>query len=72
MKKESEADQMRLRDTVKQLRQPERAVIVLRFGLDGQRERTEKETAELLGLSQAQVSRRLKNAVVQMRKYGIL
>lgn len=63
---------MRLRDTVKQLRQPERAVIVLRFGLDGQRERTEKETAELLGLSQAQVSRRLKNAVVQMRKYGIL
>lgn len=72
MKKESEANQMRLRDAVEQLRQPERAVIVLRFGLDGQREQTEKETAELLGLSQAQVSRRLKNAVVQMRKYGIL
>ena len=46
-----------LRDALDHLNARERRIIMLRFGLGGQRERTQKEVADLLGISQSYISR---------------
>ncbi|MDD6040811.1 MAG: sigma-70 family RNA polymerase sigma factor, partial [Clostridia bacterium] len=46
-----------LRDALEHLTARERQIIVLRFGLGGQQERTQKEVADLLGISQSYISR---------------
>ena len=58
---------------VAQLPQRERTIITMRFGLGGGRERTQKEVADLLGISQSYISRlekriihRLKREILQM------
>lgn len=46
-----------LRDALSHLSPREKQIIILRFGLGGQRERTQKEVADLLGISQSYISR---------------
>ena len=46
-----------LRDALNHLGERERQIIMLRFGLGGQKERTQKEVADLLGISQSYISR---------------
>ena len=46
-----------LRDALEQLNTREKQIIILRFGLGGQQERTQKEVADLLGISQSYISR---------------
>ena len=46
-----------LRDALEQLNDREKRIIMLRFGLGGQQERTQKEVADLLGISQSYISR---------------
>ena len=46
-----------LRDALEMLNTREKQIIVLRFGLGGQQERTQKEVADLLGISQSYISR---------------
>ena len=46
-----------LRDALEMLNAREKQIIVLRFGLGGQQERTQKEVADLLGISQSYISR---------------
>ena len=46
-----------LRDALEQLNDREKRIIMLRFGLGGQQERTQKEVADLLGISQRYISR---------------
>ena len=46
-----------LRDALEHLGTREKRIIMLRFGLGGQRERTQKEVADLLGISQSYISR---------------
>jgi len=46
-----------LRDALEHLSAREKQIIVLRFGLGGQQERTQKEVADLLGISQSYISR---------------
>jgi len=46
-----------LRDALELLNTREKQIIVLRFGLGGQQERTQKEVADLLGISQSYISR---------------
>ena len=46
-----------LRDALSHLNPREKQIIMLRFGLGGQRERTQKEVADLLGISQSYISR---------------
>ncbi len=46
-----------LRQALEHLGERERSIIKLRFGLGGQRERTQKEVADLLGISQSYISR---------------
>ena len=40
----------------------------LRFGLDGGEEHTQKEVADLLGISQSYISRLEKKIIAQLRK----
>ena len=46
-----------LREALSRLGARERRIITLRFGLDGRPERTQKEVADLLGISQSYISR---------------
>lgn len=46
-----------LRDALNHLSTREKRIIMLRFGLGGQQERTQKEVADLLGISQSYISR---------------
>jgi RNA polymerase sporulation-specific sigma factor len=46
-----------LRDALSHLGEREKRIIMLRFGLGGQQERTQKEVADLLGISQSYISR---------------
>ena len=46
-----------LRDALEMLNTREKQIIMLRFGIGGQRERTQKEVADLLGISQSYISR---------------
>ena len=46
-----------LRDALSHLTPREKQIIILRFGLGGQQERTQKEVADLLGISQSYISR---------------
>ena len=43
----------------------------MRFGLDGREERTQKEVAELLGISQSYISR-LEKRIIHRLKHEIL
>ena len=40
----------------------------MRFGLDGKRERTQKEVADLLGISQSYISRLEKRIIDRLKK----
>lgn len=62
---------MELKKALEQLNPTDRAVVILRLGLEGRCARTEQKTAELLGLSRKQVSRHLKRGMMQLRKYGL-
>ena len=70
---EDDVDRDLLLRAVAQLPQRERTIITRRFGLGGGRERTQKEVADLLGISQSYISRlekriihRLKREILQM------
>ena len=70
---EDDVDRDLLLRAVAQLPQRERTIITMRFGLGGGRERTKKEVADLLGISQSYISRlekriihRLKREILQM------
>ena len=54
---DKEIEQDILRDALERLNPREKRIIMLRFGLGGQRERTQKEVADLLGISQSYISR---------------
>ena len=46
-----------LRDALEMLNAREKQIIILRFGLGGRQELTQKEVADLLGISQSYISR---------------
>ena len=70
---EDDVDRSLLFQAITRLSQRERTIITMRFGLDGRRECTQKEVADLLGISQSYISRlekriihRLKREILQM------
>ncbi len=65
---EADVDRKLLWDAVKKLNQRERTIITLRFGLDGRREQTQKEVAELLGISQSYISRLEKRIIARLKR----
>ena len=52
---EADVDRQLLRQALERLEEREKHIITLRFGLDGRRECTQKEVADLLGISQSYI-----------------
>ena len=65
---EEAVDLQLLRQALSQLPQREREIVNMRFGLEGVRERTQKEVAEYLGISQSYISRLEKRIMLKLRK----
>lgn len=65
---EDDVDRQLLMDALDKLCDRERLIITLRFGLDGQPERTQKEVADLLGISQSYISRLEKRIISRLKK----
>ena len=65
---EDDADKQMLMNAVNTLAERERNIITLRFGLNGGSEYTQKEVADLLGISQSYISRLEKRIIDRLRK----
>ena len=57
-----------LREAIGKLSQREREIMNMRFGLNGEEERTQKEVADALGISQSYISRLEKKIVLRLKK----
>lgn len=65
---EDDADKQMLLESVAELSPREQQIIALRFGLPGGREYTQKEVADLLGISQSYISRLEKRILERLRR----
>lgn len=54
--------------TVSELNKRERTIMSMRFGLDGGKEHTQKEVADMLGISQSYISRLEKRIIEKLKK----
>lgn len=68
---EDDVDRELLKNAMEKLSQRERMIISMRFGLDGCEERTQKDVADMLGISQSYISR-LEKRIIQRLKKEIL
>lgn len=68
---EDDVDLGLLREALNQLPDKEKTIVRLRYGLGGGREKTQKEVADLLGISQSYISR-LEKRIIQRLKKEIL
>jgi len=65
---EDDADRLLLRRAITKLSVRERDIITLRFGLAGNRERTQKEVADSMGISQSYISRLEKKIISRLKR----
>ena len=65
---EEDVDRSLLNEAISRLDQRDREIIVLRFGLFGQREQTQKEVADRLGISQSYISRLEKRIILRLKR----
>jgi len=65
---EKDEDEREIRAAVDSLDERERVIIKLRYGLDGGEERTQKEVADMLGISQSYISRLEKKIIERLRE----
>ncbi len=65
---EEDTDRRLLLQAVRALPERERRIITMRFGLGGGRERTQKEVADILGISQSYISRLEKRIIKRLKK----
>ena len=65
---EDDVDRQLLAAAIEKLSQREREIIVMRFGLNGGREQTQKEVADKLGISQSYISRLEKRIINRLKK----
>ncbi len=65
---EEDVDRQLLSDALKTLEPREREIITLRFGLGGRPERTQKEVADRLGISQSYISRLEKRIISRLKR----
>lgn len=65
---EDEVDRKLLLSAVSNLRERERLIMELRFGLSGRQEQTQKEVADMLGISQSYISRLEKRIIEKLKK----
>ena len=65
---EEDVDLQLLRQALSELPQREREIVYMRFGLGGYQERTQKEVAQFMGISQSYISRLEKRIMLRLRK----
>ena len=65
---EDDVDRRLLMDAVNTLSAREKEIITLRFGLGGQEEKTQKEVADRMGISQSYISRLEKRIIARLKK----
>ena len=65
---EDEVDKQLLFLALKNLNEREKEIVRLRFGLNGKREKTQKEVADMLGISQSYISRLEKKIISRLKK----
>jgi len=65
---EDEVDLCLLRQAVRELPEREREIILMRYGLEGYQELTQKEVAVKMGISQSYISRLEKRIMLRLRK----
>jgi len=65
---EADVDRQLLGAAIEKLSDREREIIVLRFGLNGRREQTQKEVADRLGISQSYISRLEKRIINRLKR----
>ncbi|MBQ6211605.1 MAG: sigma-70 family RNA polymerase sigma factor, partial [Ruminococcus sp.] len=64
---ENEAERTMLRDAVAELGGREREIMEMRFGLLDGKEKTQKEVADIIGISQSYISRLEKKIIKKLR-----
>jgi RNA polymerase sporulation-specific sigma factor len=65
---EDEVDKQLLFVAMKKLNRREKEIVQLRFGLNGETEKTQKEVADMLGISQSYISRLEKRIIKRLKK----
>ena len=65
---ESGVEKEMLKEAIEKLSPREKQIMSMRFGLDGEEEMTQKEVADMLGISQSYISRLEKKIVSRLRK----
>lgn len=65
---EEEVDKQLLEVAITKLSNREKKIIQLRFGLQGENEKTQKEVADMLGISQSYISRLEKRIINRLKK----
>ncbi|MDD6490039.1 MAG: RNA polymerase sporulation sigma factor SigE [Clostridia bacterium] len=68
IKIEQESEQNQLMKAVMKLNKRELCIMELRFGLNGQKEHTQKEVADKLGISQSYISRLEKKIISRLKR----
>lgn len=65
---EDDVDLCVLRQSLRTLPDREREIVLMRFGLQGRKEQTQKEVAQTMGISQSYISRLEKRIMLRLRK----
>ncbi|MDD4290703.1 MAG: RNA polymerase sporulation sigma factor SigK [Clostridia bacterium] len=65
---ESSCDKAVLYSSIRKLNERERAIVCMRYGINGYEEHTQKDIADMLGISQSYISRLEKRIMVRLKK----
>lgn len=65
---EASEDSKIIKEAISKLNRREQTIIKMRFGLDGKEEKTQKEVADILGISQSYISRLEKKIIKRLKK----
>ena len=65
---EDDVDQQLLHEALGRLPERDRRIMILRYGLGGCQEKTQKEVADLMGISQSYISRLEKRIMLRLRR----
>ena len=65
---EQDAERQVLNEAVARLSEREHKIMVLRFGLSGEKEHTQKEVEDIIGISQSYISRLEKKIISRLRR----
>ena len=65
---EDDVDHQLLHRALQELPERDRSIVVMRYGLGGRKEKTQKEVADLMGISQSYISRLEKRIMARLRR----